>query len=202
MLTEATTRVDPPPDVMWTVSQVAERDGVSKQAVSRKVRDLAETHGLTVLRNQQGHIVRLNVAEYDHLRGRYGDPSKLQAPVQRPDVGPHRESYDEALRLKTSYDAEKSRLAVEELKGQLVRVIDLNAALSLAGETIVRIIDGLANEADELAAAVGRDGPHGARVHLKSVVQRQRTSIATALRAIRNTEFGEASAEKEITSEI
>jgi hypothetical protein len=70
MLTEATTTVDgalpgltePPRAVMWTVSEIAARDGVSKQAVSKKVGALVDI-GLTVERDEQGRVKKLNVVE-------------------------------------------------------------------------------------------------------------------------------------------
>src|SRR5690348_1825767 len=92
MLTEATTTVDgalplggPPQAVMWTVSQIAARDGISKQAVSRKVGELVAS-GLTVERAPNGNVRTVNVVEYDRLRGRTDDPSKQQRPL-RADTG-------------------------------------------------------------------------------------------------------------------
>lgn len=182
MLTTPTTPVDAPRAVMWTVRQVADRDGVSKQAVSKKVRELVEKHGLSVERDAQGRVVALNVAEYDHLRGRYGDPSKAQAPRQAdvPQTAPS-ESYDEALRQKTWHEAERRRLEVEELKGKLVRVDEVEHAVAESGAAIARIIDRLPAAADDLAAAVAREGTHGLRVALKGLANGMRESIANEL---------------------
>lgn len=190
MLTGATTPVDGSPAnaVMWTVSAVAERDGVSKQAVSKKVRELADKHGLSVERNPLGHIVRLNVAEYDHLRGRYSDPSKAQAPQRQPADQPpptlSSESYDEAIRQKTWLEAEKRRIELDELRGLLVRAAVVREAVVKCGEGLVAIIDQLPNVADDLAVAIGRDGVSGARQFLKKHAAKMREEMATALAAL------------------
>lgn len=117
MLTEATTTVDgtlpglsqPPRAVMWTVSQIAARDRVSKQAVSKKVKELVDL-GLTVERDSRGFVKKLNVVEYDRLRGRTDDPSKAPrpgrhalAPAPKPPADDN-ESYKEALRTKTWHE--------------------------------------------------------------------------------------------------
>jgi hypothetical protein len=180
-LTETTTHVDAPRAVMWTVSQVADRDAVSKQAVSKRVRDLADKHGLAVERDPRGHIIRLNVAEYDHLRGRYSDPSKAQAPRREMDAAPRGESYDEALRQKTWHDAERARLNLEELKGELIRVSAIVDAVGHCGVAISRAVDRLVNDADDITAMIARDGVHGCRVILKSIAARLRNDIADAL---------------------
>ncbi|MEW6257413.1 MAG: hypothetical protein AB1592_15775 [Pseudomonadota bacterium] len=185
MLTTASSAVDGAPRLlMWTVTQIAERDGVSKQAISKRVREMAESQSLTVERNGQGHITAVNVAEYDHLRGRYADPSKAQAPSRpTPPTGPvnQNDSYDEALRQKTWHEAERRRLELAELKGELVRKDMVDAALSQVGERIVQVIDRLPRIADDIAAAVAKDGTHGARVILKAQASRLRDEIAKEL---------------------
>jgi hypothetical protein len=190
MLTEATTPVDAAPrSVMWTVSAVAERDSVSKQAVSKKVRELAGCHGLSVEKNARGYIVRLNVAEYDHLRGRFGDPSKAQAPrlpLASGEVAPVQpnESYDEALRQKTWIGAERDRLKLAEDMGRLVSVDGVASALGLCGEEIARSIDRFIGSVDEMAAAVAKDGVHGLRVVVKQLTFRMKGEVANALEAV------------------
>jgi hypothetical protein len=189
MLTTATTAVDAPRTVMWSISQIAGRDGVSKQAVSKRVRDLVGRHGLAVERSMQGAIVAVNVAEYDHLRERFDDPSKMQAPrrpapASAPDPVEPNESYDEALRQKTWHEAEKRRIELEELSGKLVRTADVNAAMDEAVERINLVVDRLPNAADDLAAAVAREGSHGLRVALKDLAVKLRGELADAFAAM------------------
>lgn len=181
MLSEATTTVAAPDAVMWTAAQVAARDGVTKQAVTKKVRELADAHGLVVARDAQDRITAFHVVQYDHLRGRYADPSKTQAPrPAAPQTAPN-DSYDEALRQKTWHEAEKRRLELEELKSLLVRRDRVEDAVAKAAERIVQVIDRLPRLADEVSAAVAKDGTHGARVVLKAAASRLRADIARVL---------------------
>jgi hypothetical protein len=201
MLTEATTTVDgalpglsePPRAVMWTVSEVAARDGVTKQAVSKKVRELVEL-GLTIERDTRGFVGRLNVVEYDRLRGRTDDPSKAQAPGRRPDQATapaaqakppgEDESYKEALRTKTWHESERLRLDLEERRGTLVRVDAVTDAVVTCASSITAIVDRLPNAADDLVAAVSREGVYGVRVALKQLASKLRADIAEAMTGI------------------
>lgn len=177
-----------PRAVLWSIASIAKRDGVSKQAVSKSVKKLAERNGLAVERNPIGHIVSVNVADYDRLRGRFGDPSKAQAPASARPQAPHpvspAESYDEALRTKTWLEAERKRLDLEEQKGNLVRVSRVGDAVAACGEAIVHVVDRLPNIADELAVAFTRDGVHGLRLALKAHARRQRGEIAEQLASV------------------
>lgn len=196
-LTVATERVDstspPPAAVMWSVGQIAERDTVSKQAVSKKVIALADNHGLEVTRDARRRIIAVNVAQYDLLRERYDDPSKAQA--QRPagelplgaPSSPRAESKDsreEADRQRAWIDAERARMRLGVERKELLPAAQFNQAIDECGAEIARIIDRLAASTDEIAVAAGRDGAHGVRVLLKSIAQKMRGDIATALAAI------------------
>ena len=183
MLSEVTTSVVGA--VMWTAAQVAARDKISKQAVTRRVRDYAVNHGLRVARNHKGSILAFNVVEYDHLRGRYGDPSKTQVPKADPldepiAVAPN-ETYDEARRQQAWLDAERSRLALDEAKGRLVPVDAVRDAITTAGGIIASILDRLPNAADDLAQIVAREDNHATRNWLASEAVRMRKEIVTAL---------------------
>lgn len=172
---------------MVTAAQVAERDGTSTKAVTKKVRALAEEHGLTVERDGRGRIARFHLVEYDHLRAKIADPSKAQGPRRSPPaltLVPAGESYDEALRQKTWHEAEKRRLELDELKRSLVPVAALVDATDACGEAINAIIDRLPNLAEELAAVVARDGAHGLRQALKKRALAIRTEIAAGLEAL------------------
>lgn len=170
---------------MLSIGDIATRDGVSKPAVSRKVKALVEKHGLSVDRDAQGRVALVNVAEYDHLRGRFDDPSKAQAPGRQQagseaPPAPASESYDEALRQKTWTEAERARLKLEEERRQLVRVAEVGDAAAKCSEDVVRVIKRLNSSADDIAAAVARDGVHGLRVLLKTITDRQCGEIADA----------------------
>ena len=172
--------------VMWTAQQIADRDKISKQAVTKQVRRLADEHGLAVERDGRGRITKLNVVQYDALRQRFGDASKVQAPKQPKAEArmPAADSRDEAMRRSAWIEAERARLSLDELTGKLVRVADIAAAIAACGEAIAEIIDRLPNAADDLAAAVARDGSHGLRQALAGEAHRLRVEIANKLKAV------------------
>src|SRR5947209_8659504 len=68
----------PPPAVMMSIAEIAARDGVSKPTVSIKVKGLVADHGLMVDRDGRGRVAKVNVAQYDHLREKYGDAHRAQ----------------------------------------------------------------------------------------------------------------------------
>lgn len=168
---------------MLSIADLAERDQVSKPAVSRRVKQLREI-GLAVELDAQGRVALVNSVQYDELRAKVADPSKAQAPQMLPAPIPVEETYDEALRQKTWTEAERARLRLEEEKGQLVRVDRVADALVLAGERIVRSVDLVLNDVDDLAAAVAKEGTAGLRVALKKITFRLKGEIADALSGI------------------
>jgi hypothetical protein len=177
--------VAPHAAVMWTVKQVAERDQISKQAVSKRARRYAYQHGLIVERDAQDRIVKLNVVQYDQLRGRFGDPAQVRAKAepkaeQKP---PAEDSLDEARRTQAWLDAERSRLALDEAKGRVVSVDAVRAVIAEAAEIVANIIDRLPNAADALAPEVAKTGAHGLRIGLTKEAHRMRDEIAKALAA-------------------
>jgi hypothetical protein len=180
---------------MWSIGRIGERDGVSKQAVSKKVKALVSAHGLQVDLDARGRIAAVNVAAYDHLRERFGDPSKAQAPARPAAAGelplapgtaraPAADSYDEAKRQQAWIDATRAGMRLAEDKKELIRVAAVVDAVSECGIEIARIVDRLPMVADDLAAAVGRSGAHGVRVELKNLARKLRADIAAALAAI------------------
>jgi DNA-binding Lrp family transcriptional regulator len=186
-----------PAAVMFTVSEIAERDGISKQAVSKRVKALVDDHGLAVETDARGNVARVNVVHYDLLRERHGNPSKDQRPAPSTESSaPAGDSYEEALRLKTHYEATRKGIELDEQMGKLVRVDELQQAVADVGAEIAAIVGKVEQEADALAAAGMRDGPHGIRVALKQVKFRMLTEIADALDALgkRNAQASEASA--------
>lgn len=166
---------------MWSLDQVAERDGVSKQAVSKKVKRLVDA-GLVVERDERGRVAKFNVVQYDLLRGRLDDPAQKRAPKTAAEPAkPAADSYDEARRTQAWLAAERERLALDEMKGRLVPVDQVRDAFATVGGIIAAVIDRLPNAADDIAAEVAKSGGHGARVALANEAARLRTEIADAL---------------------
>jgi hypothetical protein len=65
-----------------------------------------------------------------------------------------------------------------------VRTADVNAAMDEAVERINLVVDRLPNAADDLAAAVAREGSHGLRVALKDLAVKLRGELADAFAAM------------------
>jgi hypothetical protein len=178
--------------IFWTQSQIAARDGVSRQAVAKMVARLVHEHKLPVTRDGRGNITSVSVAAYDELRSRHADPSKAQAriapaplatidpaqPVSSPD------SYDEALRQKTWIEADRARIRLQAETGALVIADRVAAAQSEAGARIASVLSRLRGEGDAICAAVARDGLHGATRELRRIEREMADAIATALDAM------------------
>ncbi len=155
-----------------------------------------ERHGLSVERDGQERVRRVNVAEYDGLRQKFGDTARSKAaraepkaepepapPPALPAGGVSSESYDEALRQKTWYDAELKRIQLEEMKARLVDASEMAKVIDrMAGifrDVMARHDDG----ADEIAAAVGRAGVRGAELEQKRLRGELTATFVAALTA-------------------
>jgi len=181
VLTEAANSANAPRAVMWSVAQVAERDGVSKPTVSIRVKRFVEQHGLTVERDAQGRVARLNVAEYDALRGRYDDPSKAQAPRSRGDSDEStNETYDEALRQKTWLETERRRIDLDVVRGKLVDTESVAQGHDRGASVVIEAIERIDDHEDDLAPIIKTAGLGVALKRLKILMRRE---IADALRA-------------------
>lgn len=177
-------------DVMWTVSRIAERDGISRQGVSKQVARLIAHHGLEVGRDGRGRVSGINIVHFDDLRRRFGDSSKV-APAAAPERSagsePGREpgtdaTLDGARRIKLVHETELLRLRLAEDSGQLVRMDVMAEALALLAEEIGRVVD-LPQHADAIAAAAGK-GLHDLRITLKRLTTEMRGAISDRCAAI------------------
>ena len=168
----------------WSLKQIAERDSISVKAVSKAVARLIETDGLAVSRDARGRVSAVDLAQYDHLRRRTDNPSRVQAAAtvagrEARDTGGG--DYNAALTEKTRYEAIRRRLEVEELQGQLVRVDAIADAATRIASDLARLIDQMPQAADTLAAALARDGSRGLQVELKKLAHTWRERLADKL---------------------
>lgn len=176
-------------EVMLSLKAIAERDNVSRQAISKQVARLIEHHGLEVTRDGRGRVCAVNIVHFDDLRRRFGDASKVTtggAP-DRPSLDQGREAgsdatLDGARRIKLVHETELLRLRLAEDSGQLVRMDLMTEALSRLAEEIGRVVD-LLQHADTIAAAAGRGLPE-LRLTLKRLNIETRTAIADRCAAI------------------
>ncbi len=177
-------------DVMATPAEVAARDGVTKQAVTKLVRRLVVDHSLPVERDGRDRIVRFSLAHYDHYRGEFASSEKVAA--ARKDGPPAQPvnsstSRDEALRQEAWLKVGREKLRRQEHIGQLVRADRMRDALTVCGREIQASIARLQNKADDMALAVSREGSHGLRVLLRQIAFDLNTEIAGRLAAIVET---------------
>lgn len=176
------------PKVMLTVSEIAERGGISKQAVSKVVQSLVQNHGIPVERDGRGRIARVSVAHWDHHRSQFANPAKLveqrSEPAPRPPVGGSPDSFEEARRLGEWLKVERERIRQAEEGGKLFRADRIVEALAMTGREIQSAIGKLPNRADDLAVAVSREGVHGLRVLLREIAFELSSTIADKLAAI------------------
>lgn len=167
----------PPPGVMMRIGEIAARDDVSAPAVSQRVKRLIASHGLQVMTDARGRVTAVNVAHYDQLAAKYGDPSKAQAPATKATTG----TLDDARTRQAYYSSELDRLKLAQQIGKVVLRDDLEYALEEAGDQVARAIDTLAGATDELAAAYEQGGQQALRIKLKELVHQVRELAADAL---------------------
>ncbi|MEP9378398.1 hypothetical protein ABLE91_16905 [Aquabacter sp. CN5-332] len=175
------------PRVMWSVSQIAERDGISKQAVSKVVQGLIAQHGVPVERDTRGRVARISLAHYDHHRGQFSNPAKVVASRPSPPIGgdvPRGDSFEEARRQNEWLKVEREKLDQAKERKQLVRVDLMSVALERAGREIQAIIARLPNQADDVALAGAKEGVHGVRLKLRDVAFELNSSVADAMAAL------------------
>lgn len=173
--------------VMAAPADVAERDGVTKQAVTKLVRRLVEEHDLPVERDGRDRIMRFSLAHYDHYRGEFASSEKIAAARKdSPSANPANSSTsrDEALRQEAWLKVGREKLRRQEHTGQLVRADRMREALIVCGREIQSSIARLQNKADDMAMAVSREGSHGLRVLLRDIAFEMNSEIANRLAGI------------------
>lgn len=171
-------------DLWLSLKAIADRDQVSRQAISKQVARLVEHHGLEVSRDGRGRVCAVNIVHFDDLRRRYGDASKVtrggatdRPPASEPGREPGSDAtLDGARRIKLVHETELMRLRLAEERGQLVRMDLMTDALTRLAEEIGRTVD-LLQHTDTIAAAAGR-GLHELRITLKRLTTQTRTAIA------------------------
>lgn len=185
-------------DVMWSVAQIAARDGVSKPAVSKTVKKLTEARPETPIeRGAQGQVLRVSLAHYDEYRQRHVNPAKATAPLRSPDgsneprgsgdagrLPRDEESFDEARRQAEWLKVGREKIRHQEDASQLIRKDKQEQAAAAIGGQIQAIVRRLPNKADEVALAVSKEGVHGARVLLRQIAFEIGNQIADKIEEI------------------
>ena len=177
--------------VMTTSAAVAERDGITKQAVTKMVRALVKNHDLPVERDGRGRVVRFSLAHFDHHRDQFASSEKTAA--ARPSakaaisVVAESDSRDEALRQEAWLKVTRARLQHQEELGDLIRVDRLTDGIQRCGREIQSAISRLPNHADDLAMEVSKEGAHGLRIALRKIAFELSKRVADQLEKIAET---------------
>ncbi|MBY5804095.1 hypothetical protein HFN52_10845 [Rhizobium leguminosarum] len=174
--------------VMYSVAQIADRDKVSKQAISKAVKKLLDERPETpVVRGNQGQVLQVSLAHYDEYRQRFVNPAKATAPIRSISTGANggpvdpSDSFDEARRQNEWLKLGRERIKHQEDLKQLVRKDKLDEANRIVAREIQNIVKRLPNNADQIALAVSKEGVHGVRVLLRTIAFDLGNAIADRL---------------------
>ena len=168
---------------LWlSISEIARDRGKSRQAIAKRVDSLVEAGKLQTRPGPNGTKL-VHLAQFDIAVGETGDAVKEAAAETRAESEGSADK-NPALRdhqaRNAQYTADLKFLELEEALKRLVPVSEVEDAAIKAAEATVRIIDRLPSFADAIAAAVGKDGPAGARGKLKEIARELRQGIAEA----------------------
>jgi hypothetical protein len=168
-----------------SAAEYARHAGISKAAVSKQITSgRIPVYGATGEKVSPGDPGRkfINAAEADLARSQTRARITLDA-VEQPiqSAEPFKSTLTQAKREAEAHRADLLRLDLEERRGKLMRVSKVEDALATIGQKIVRIIDQLPMDADDLATAVARGGVPALRLAMKEIARRMRTGIADSL---------------------
>lgn len=180
-----------------SLSELAAMKGVTAQAISKRLKRL-EAEGL-ITSHRRGRDRMVVLARWDQVTGETTDLSRAigRSPAMpgAPDgVAPTGDqarrdpTYTTELTRKARYDADLKELELEKQRGSLLAVRDVEDAMATAAGILVREIHLLTAHAEELAAAVGKNGSTGAREVLKRLEHQYRATVARALAAALSNE--------------
>jgi hypothetical protein len=190
MLMEPTAPVDREPSFEghWlSVSNLAERCGVTKQAISQNLKRWTSL-GSPVATRRAGRVLLINVAHYDLRKGELGNLGRELG--ERTKKGGTEETgsdpnYTREQARAKGYEADLKFIEREKQLGRLVEVEALQGAAVACGEALVKAIDQIVIHADDVATAVAKDGVIGARASLKVIARVLRARAAEEFQKLR-----------------
>ena len=170
-----------------TQAAYARHRGVSKTAVGKMVKA-----GRIPFQEVGGKIL-IDAAEADFALGnsmqRVNEPRPPSPGVGRSLPLPGDEAETNSGRLTKAraddaeYSAKMRRLEYERQIGEVLPIAEVERAMQVCAEALVRDIDQLPAHADDLAAALARDGVNGLRRELKGLARRMRDTLARSMTA-------------------
>lgn len=168
-------------DGLWvSVSDLAKAKGVTKQAASKRVARL-ERDGLITTRMAKGGLKTVNLAEFDRAVNQHSSPAQTVHDESEGPVGSSDPVYAKELAREKAYKADLAKLDLDERLGKLVPVDEVTKAAIKVAERFVKLVDQLPARADDVAAAVAKDGSLGARSVLKDLAYEIRDFMAAEL---------------------
>lgn len=180
------TDAEAPAGVWVSLSDLARQRGLSRSSVKERA-DRLEAEGLIVTR-REGRRRLVELAAFDRAIGEAGSSVKeLAAETNRSMREPQSGEYREAQARRANYEAQLKALDLAERRGKVLPISGehgVEAASVRIGVAIAKAFDGLARHADDVAAAVSKEGVDGARRILKEIGRNERTRIAEMLAAI------------------
>jgi DNA-binding MarR family transcriptional regulator len=176
---------------LWrTISELARAKGITKGPLSRRVTRLEECGLLTTRPGERGTKL-VNVAEFDRVAGETKDAvrelnGRTGKAVQEDPAalvpGDPILSREQARRA--AYEADLKKLDLDERLGKLLPIEGVQAAAARMAEGLVRVIDQFPTRADEIAAAVAKNGTVGARDCLRAMARDLRNKLASEARLL------------------
>lgn len=144
-----------------SLSDLARERGWSKQAIYKNLQRWAEA-GRVVATRKEGRALLVKVAEYDSARGEIGDVAKQTGEATKkglahdsgvPLLDPIEPVYTREQARAKQYEADIKEIELAKLRGELIEVMQLRDAATVAAESMLRAIDQLPSRAEELANA-------------------------------------------------
>lgn len=175
--------------VMVTLAELSRLKGVSKPAITKRVRRL-EADGLIVV-VADGHNKRVDLAAYDLAIGKTGSPAHEQAAetakAARQANPPKPElssAFRDAQTAKALANARRAQLDVSERLGNLAPIKGpggVEEAMIGIGHALVRAVDRMTGYSVEIASAAREGGEQAVRRVLRAMRDDLRRSMADAL---------------------
>ncbi len=167
-----------------TVSELARLRGVNKSAISKRAARL-EALGVLHPKPGRGRETLISLAEFDRAIGETTDAVReMNGRTAQASAAPGDPILAREQARKTAISADLAQLELDQRLGSLVRVDELRAGAALHGETLGRVIDQIADRADELAAVVATAGAPGLRAALRGLARELRAALADALATV------------------
>lgn len=149
---------------MWlSVSDLASAKGVSKQAISKRLSAFAGR----VPTRKDGVRLMVDVAAFDQITGAETDPAQAlrnrdvnlnagaglpfaeSAPVQKSAGARSQEAFSVFRAKREQHEAALAELVLEEKRGKLVRVQEVEDAMVRCAQNLLRVVEGIVSESDD-----------------------------------------------------